>query len=81
MKMQTDLNRFQKILRGKIKNELRRFISSGDLIGSQGKKNISIPLPRIDLPRFMFGPSQEKGVGRGDGKVTKKRNAVFRCCV
>ena len=69
MKMETDLNRFRKIVRGKIKKELRRFISSGDLIGRQGKKQISIPLPRIDLPKFMFGPDQQSGVGQGEGEV------------
>ena len=69
MKMETDLNRFRKILRGKIKEELKRFIASGDLIGRQGKKTITIPLPRIDIPRFSFGNSENSGVGQGDGQV------------
>lgn len=69
MKMESDLNRFRKIVRGKIKKELRRFISSGDLIGRQGKKKITIPLPRIDIPRFQFGSKDQKGVGQGEGEV------------
>ena len=69
MKMDTDLNRFHKIVRGKIKKELRRFISNGDLIGRQGKKMITIPLPRIDLPKFTFGSPQKSGVGQGEGEV------------
>ena len=44
MKMESDLNRFRKIVRGKIKKELRKFVSNGDLIGRQGKKNITIPV-------------------------------------
>jgi uncharacterized sporulation protein YeaH/YhbH (DUF444 family) len=68
MKMESDLNRFRKIIRGKIKNELRRFISSGDLIGRQGKELVTIPLPRIDIPRFTFGNNQG-GVGQGEGEV------------
>ena len=68
MKMESDLNRFHKIVRGKIKRELRRFISSGDLIGRQGKKKITIPLPRIEIPHFTFG-SNQGGVGQGDGEV------------
>jgi len=69
MKMESDLNRFRKIVRGKIKKELRRFISSGDLIGRQGKKTITIPLPRIDIPKFQFGDNQQGGVAQGEGEV------------
>lgn len=67
--MESDLNRFRKIVRGKIKQELRRFIANGELIGRQGKKLVSIPLPRIDLPRFQFGGNEDGGVGQGQGDV------------
>ncbi len=69
MKMESDLNRFHKIVRGKIKKELRRFISNGDLIGKQGKKLVTIPLPRIDIPHFTFGSNEKSGVGQGEGQV------------
>lgn len=69
MKMESDLNRFRKIVRGKIKQELRRFVSNGDLIGRQGKKSVTIPIPRIDLPQFRFGDGQGGGVGQGEGEV------------
>lgn len=69
LRMESDLNRFRKIVRGKIKRELRRFISNGELIGRQGKKMITIPLPRIDIPHFQFGDNQNGGVGQGDGEV------------
>jgi uncharacterized protein len=69
MKMESDLNRFRKIVRGKIKGELRRFISNGDLIGRQGKKSVTIPLPRIDIPRFQFGSGEQGGTGQGEGEV------------
>ncbi len=69
MKMETDVNRFRKIVRGKIKENLKRFISSGELIGKQGNKTVSIPLPRIDLPRFEFGGQGNKGLGQGKGEV------------
>ena len=69
MKMEADLNRFRKIVRGKIKKELRKFISSGDLIGRQGKKIVTIPLPRIELPKFKFGSREQGGVGQGEGEV------------
>jgi sporulation protein YhbH len=69
MKMESDLNRFRKIVRGKIKEELRRFVSNGDLIARQGKKEVTIPIPRIDLPQFRFGDNQGGGVGQGNGEV------------
>lgn len=69
MKMESDLNRFRKIVRGKIKKELKRFISSGDLVGRQGNKKVTIPLPRIDIPHFQFGDKQQGGVGQGEGEV------------
>ena len=69
MKMESDLNRFRKIVRGKIKKELRRFISSGDLVARQGNKKVTIPLPRIDIPKFQFGSKEQGGVGQGDGEV------------
>lgn len=68
MKMETDVNRFRRIVRGRIKENLKRFISSGELIGRQGNKQVTIPLPRIDLPRFQFGGNQQKGVGQGKGE-------------
>ena len=69
MRMESDLNRFRKIIRGKIKKELKKFISSGDLITQKGGKNITIPLPAIDLPRFLFGDNPANGVGQGKGEV------------
>lgn len=69
MKMEADLNRFHKIIRGKIKKELKKYISNGELIGRQGKKSISIPLPQIDLPKFTFGESQKSKVGQGEGEA------------
>lgn len=69
MKMESDLNRFHKIVRGKIKRELKKFISNGDLLGRQGDKLVTIPLPRIDIPKFTFGQSQKSGVGQGEGEA------------
>ena len=72
MKMENDVNRFRKIVRGKIKENLKKFISTGELIGRQGKKQVTIPIPRIDLPRFQFGSNQPQGVGQGEGEVGDK---------
>ncbi|MBA3944345.1 MAG: DUF444 family protein [Herpetosiphonaceae bacterium] len=64
-----DLNRFRQIVRGRIKKDLRKYMSQGELIGRQGRRYVSIPLPQIDIPQFRFGQKQSGGVGQGDGDV------------
>lgn len=63
-----DHTRFRQIVRGKIKQNLRKFVSSGELIGKQGDKFVSIPMPQIQLPRFRYGENQNGGVGQGEGE-------------
>ncbi len=69
LKIEQDYNRFKRIVRGKIKQELRKYITNGELIGKKGKELISIPLPQIDIPHFTYGMRQKGGVGQGDGQV------------
>ena len=68
LKIDQDHGRFRQIVRGKIRQNLRKYISQGELIGRQGKDRVSIPIPQIDIPRFRFGDKQKGGVGQGDGK-------------
>ena len=67
-RIKQDHSRFRDIVRGKIRRNLRQYISRGELIGKQGKDKVSIPLPQIDLPRFRFNDQQGGGVGQGDGQ-------------
>lgn len=64
-----DLNRFRQIVRGRIKKDLRKYMSHGEMIGRQGKRMVSIPVPQIDIPQFRYGAKQGGGVGQGDGDV------------
>ena len=66
-RIEPDVNRFKQIVRGKIKGNLKKYISRGELLGKQGKNVVSIPLPQIDLPRFRYGHQQTGGVGQGEG--------------
>lgn len=68
-KIDQDVGRFKQIIRGRIKKELRKFISSGELVGKKGKDLVSIPVPRIDIPHFVYGDKQKGGVGQGKGDV------------
>jgi hypothetical protein len=67
-RIQKDHRRFRQIVRGRIKENLRKYISRGDMIAPKGKKKVSIPMPQIQIPKFRFGQKQSGGVGQGEGK-------------
>jgi sporulation protein YhbH len=67
LKIDQDHSRFRGIVRGKIRQNLRKYISQGEMLGRKGKDVVSIPIPQIDIPRFIFGEKQRGGVGQGDG--------------
>jgi len=66
-KIEQDHSRFKQIVRGRIKKELKKYITHTELIGKKGKNLVTIPVPRIELPRFRFDSRQTGGVGQGDG--------------
>jgi hypothetical protein len=68
LKIDQDHSRFRQIVRGKIRKNLRKYISQGELLGKKGKDLVSIPIPQIDIPRFRFADKQQGGVGQGDGE-------------
>ena len=68
MRIRQDHSRFRQIVRGKVRQNLRQYISSGELIGKQGKDRVSIPVPQIDIPRFRFNSQDGGGVGQGEGE-------------
>ncbi len=63
-----DHRRFREIVRGRIRENLKKYISHGELMGRQGKDTVSIPVPQIDIPRFRFAEKQAGGVGQGEGE-------------
>jgi len=52
-----------------IKDELRKYITHGELIGRKGKDLVSIPIPQIEIPRFRYGRNKSGGVGQGEGDL------------
>jgi uncharacterized sporulation protein YeaH/YhbH (DUF444 family) len=66
-KIEQDHQRFRQIVRGKIRKDLRRFLSRGELIGREGKRFVSIPVHDIDIPTFRYGDNSG-GVGMGEGE-------------
>jgi sporulation protein YhbH len=64
-----DHSRFRQIVRGRIRDNLRKYITHGEMIGRKGRELVSIPLPQLDLPHFRFGQNGSGGVGQGEGEV------------
>ena len=54
---------------GKIKSDLRKYITHGEMIGKTGGEFVSIPLPQIEIPEFRYGTKNRGGVGQGPGDV------------
>ncbi|MGC1276295.1 MAG: DUF444 family protein [Planctomycetaceae bacterium] len=63
-----DAQRFKQIVRGKIRGDLRKYISHGEMLGRKGREVVSIPVPNVDIPHFRHGRKGSGGVGQGDGE-------------
>lgn len=68
LKIDRDNNRFRQIVRGKIRENLRRYVNHGEMIGRKGRDLVSIPLPQLDIPHFRYGQNGRGGVGQGEGQ-------------
>ncbi len=68
-KIARDHKRFQEIVKGKAREDLRRYLDypEGIVFNDKGDK-IKIPMPRLDLPRFRFKQGEVGGVSYGDGE-------------
>ncbi len=68
MSIREDHSRFRDIVRGKIKENFKDYVTHGEMIGKRENDYVKIPVPYIDIPRFKYGPKQKGGVGQGEGK-------------
>lgn len=73
-KIEQDHQRFRQIVQGRIRRDLRRFLSRGELIGREGKRFVSIPVHDIDIPTFRYGDNSG-GVGMGEGEEGQSAGA------
>lgn len=68
-KIEQSHQRFRNIVKGKIRDDLRRFIQRKDLLAREGKRVVSIPIHDIDTPTFRYGDNASGvGMGEGDGQ-------------
>lgn len=65
--IQPDVRRYHDIVKGKVREDLREYITSDDIVAQHGNDIISIPVREISTPQFVFG-SNEQGVGEGEGE-------------
>lgn len=68
LQIDKDHQRFRRIVKGKIRDDLRKFLTRGELLGREGKKYITIPVKGVEIPHFRYGDNSDAGVGKGDGK-------------
>jgi uncharacterized sporulation protein YeaH/YhbH (DUF444 family) len=75
MAIREDHSRFKDIVRGRIKENFKKYVTQGEMIGKRENDFVKIPVPSIDLPRFKYGPKQRGGVGQGQGQAGDPLNA------
>ena len=68
MPITQDHSRFRDIIRGRIKQNFKKYVSQGEMIGKQEEDYVKIPIPTIEIPRFKYGPKNQGGVGQGEGQ-------------
>ena len=73
-RIQSDVNRFRQIVRGRVREELRKHLGHHELIGQQGKHVVSIPVPQLELPRLVHDPGGQS-VGQGEDGAGEGRGA------
>jgi len=64
-----DFRRFNEIVRGKIRKDLKQYVNHGEMLGRKGRETVSIPVPNIDIPHFQHGNKGSGGTGQGAGEV------------
>ncbi len=52
MKIQRDADRFHEIVRGKIRENLKKYVTHGEMIGRKGRDLVSIPVPQLGRAPF-----------------------------
>ena len=65
-KIEQNHQRFRQIVRGRIRRDLKKFLTRDEIIGKEQGKFVSIPIHDIDIPNFRYGDNST-GVGMGDG--------------
>tara|TARA_B100001248_G_scaffold262716_1_gene261427 strand:+ start:22866 stop:23963 length:1098 start_codon:yes stop_codon:yes gene_type:complete len=68
MAIDQDHKRFRDIVRGKIRENFKKYITKGEMVGKRENEYVKIPVPQIELPKFRYGPKSQGGQGQGEGE-------------
>ncbi|MCH8965180.1 MAG: DUF444 family protein [Planctomycetes bacterium] len=63
LRIEKDHQRFRHIVKGKIREDLRKFLTRSELLGKEGKYLISIPVRGIEIPHFRYGDNDDGAEG------------------
>lgn len=63
-----DHRRFKDIVRGRIKQDFKKYVTQGEMIGKRENEYVKIPIPQIETPKFKYGKKESGGVGQGQGE-------------
>lgn len=69
-RIEQDHQRFRQLVKGKIRKDLRGYLTRREMIAKEGRGVVSVPIHDIDTPTFRYGDNSS-GVGMGepgDGK-------------
>ena len=67
-RIEEDHKDFLDVYSGRIRKELKKYFKTGGFVKLRGKDGkIRIPVPKIDIPHFLFGNTGD-GIGRGQGE-------------
>lgn len=75
MSIKEDKNRFREIIKGKVRDNLKKYISQHTMTGKKENDKVTIPVHSIDIPNFRFGKDdQQEGVGSGGEEGVDQKN-------
>lgn len=66
LRIDADRSRFKNIVKGKVRKNLKKYLTQDSIVGKSGKGTVNIPIPNINIPKFRHGDGQG-GVSQGDG--------------
>lgn len=65
-----DRDRFHEIVKGKVRDDLKKYLTSEDLVGKKAGDVVKIPIKSIEPPKFRYHSGDDgSGVGQGEGEV------------
>lgn len=72
MGIKEDHKRFNEIVKGRIKEDFKKYITHEEMVGKSENDYVKIPVSKVKIPKFVYGPKESGGVGQGEGEEGQK---------